>query len=108
MLSPESAGHVIVEANLVEPQIRRGAPAHMLLVELVHPVDPDGLAAVRLPRGVQLDVEHDLLPRLAHQRNRRRALATYVSITALHVGPVGLEREREAQRNTQVKPEYDP
>src|SRR5256885_2217912 len=69
MLGLEAPGHVVLEADFVDSQICRGAPAHILHVNLLDAIDPHGLAAVVLARGVQLDTEDDLLPLAAHQRD---------------------------------------
>src|ERR1041385_7488061 len=49
-------GHVVVEADFVEPQVGRGTPAQVLDADLLHAVDPQLLDAVILAR-------HDLLLR---------------------------------------------
>src|SRR3989442_1026869 len=93
MLGRGTLGHVVVESDFVEPQVRGGSPAHVLHIDLLDAVDPQGLAAVVLARGVQLDVEYDLLPLPAHERDLRGGLMEAIPVAATHVWPIGVKME---------------
>src|SRR2546422_874557 len=85
--------HIVVKPDFVDAQIRRGAPAHILLVQLLDAVDPHFLEAVGLADGVQFEMEDDLLPLAGDQCGLRRWLEKRVPVAAAHVGPIRVIRE---------------
>src|SRR2546430_17648464 len=74
MLGLGRGPHIVVKPDFVDAQIRRGAPAHILLTQLLDAVDPHFLEAVGLADGVQFEMEDDLLPLAGDQCGLRRWL----------------------------------
>src|SRR5207253_10894408 len=93
VVHPEVFGLRDVRGPVVQPehvgtQIGGGAPAHVLHVDLLHAVHPQGLTAVGLAGGVELDVVDDLLPLAADERDLGSGLVKAIPVAAAHVRPI--------------------